>query len=51
MVVSYRVGKAARWRAFDLGADDAVRVGDELLVDVATCRHERMPQPQGASAP
>jgi hypothetical protein len=53
MVVSYRVGKSLRWRAFNVAANDAYAAGDEVIVNVAACLVARQPQPTdvAASAP
>jgi hypothetical protein len=51
LVVSYRVGKSRRWRAFDAPADDSFAVGDEVVVDLAECRVVRVLEPSDASAP
>ena len=53
MVVSYRVGKSLQWRAFNLSADDTYAVGDEIIVNIASCLYARQPQPAdvAASAP
>jgi hypothetical protein len=53
LVVSYRVGKSLQWRAFDLAADDAYGVGDEVIINIAGCLVARQPQPAdvAASAP
>jgi len=53
LVVSFRVGKARRWRAFDAPPDDSFAVGDEVVVDLSECRVVRVVEPSGlpASAP
>ncbi len=53
LVVSYRVGKSLQWRAFNLAADDTYAVGDEVIINVASCLVARQPQPGdvAASAP
>ena len=53
LVVSFRVGKARRWRAFDAPADDRFAVGDKVVVDLSGCRVVRVLEPSGtpASAP
>ncbi len=53
IVVSYRVGKSLQWRAFNLAADDAYAVGDEIIVNVTDCLLARQPRPGdvAASAP
>ena len=53
IVVSYRVGKSLKWRAFNLAADDTYAVGDEIIVNLTDCLLARQPQPGdvAASAP
>lgn len=53
LVVSYRVGKSLQWRAFNLAADDAYAVGDDVVINVASCLVARQPQAAdvAASAP
>ena len=52
-VVTFQAGKAARWRAFNVAADDSYQVGEEIVVNLATCSIARQPQPAdtASSAP
>jgi len=49
-VVSFRVGKSLRWRAFNLSPDDRYAAGEEVVVNLVDCSIARQPQPADTTA-